>query len=381
MKSTRPLLMVILSSLLAVAIPAESQDGETVVFDIEGMTCGSCADAITAALGELDGVAEAQTDFASATARVRFDPAKTSPDAMVAAVAEMGYGARPRAADADDESTLTASASTGASCAATADAAASRLTADELDRVAAYIADQVAKTGRTAFEDEEIEEATGVVLGDGDGPAVRQAVIEKLSASEAGQRRLAGSRCEAYEACSLYGDLSGANGDILAMYERERAEDGTAFDDFELPEFAAYDLAGREVSSRDLRGQPALLAFVAVHCRHSMDSLPILQQLTETYGPGGLRVVAVAINSGTVDDVNTWFPSFDPKYEVWVSSGDELGDRIGSHLVPTYLLVDAEGRITEKLVGYKQGPEVTERVLARLVASESGSPAATPGAL
>lgn len=379
MTSNRILLIALLWSVLAVvAIAAEQQELETLALDVEGMTCGDCAESINAVLQEIDGVAEAATDFASATAQVRYDPAKTSPDEMIAAVVGIGYGARLRPSEQGEgkASAPTAAASTGASCAVPGDVTASGLTADELDRVAAHVARLVVETGRTSFADEEIEEiekATGIALSDGDGPAVRRAVMEKLGSSETGRRLLGSSRCQDYEACSLYGDLSGASGEILAMYEREKAEDGTVFEDFELPHFTAHDLAGREMSSRSLRGQQALLAFVAVHCSHSMDSLPILQRLTETYGPAGLRVVAVAINSGTVEDVNTWFPSFDPKYEVWVSSGDDLGDAIGSHLVPTYLLVDAAGQITEKLVGYQEGAKVTERVLARLAAAGSGS--------
>ncbi len=157
------------------------------------------------------------------------------------------------------------------------------------------------------------------------------------------------------------------------MYEREKAEDGRLYDDFRLPEFTARDLEGREVGSSDLLGSEVLLAFVAVHCRHSMDSLPILERLTETYGSDGLRVVAVAVNSGSVEDVRTWFPSFEPSYEVWVADGDALGDRLGSHLVPTYLFVDRQGRVTEKRVGYQEPATVTERVLTRLAEGEGGA--------
>ena len=63
------------------------------------------------------------------------------------------------------------------------------------------------------------------------------------------------SRCADYSACSLYGDLSLATDDILAMYEREQSEDGQRFTDFSLPAFEAYDLAGDPVRSMDLLGR------------------------------------------------------------------------------------------------------------------------------
>ncbi len=376
MRKTLPALSAVL--LLAVsAVSGWSQDDdlEQAPLEFEGMTCGSCAESIAAALQEVEGVRAATVDFDSALARVSYDPGVASPDKLIKAVKEIGYAARVR--EPGDEA-APASAHSAPSCAAGGSSAAtfaSTLSAEELERVAEYVAKIVIETGRTGFEDEEIEAATGVAVGDADGPAIRRAVMAKLTATEKGRQMLAGSRCQAYEACSLYGDLSGASGEILAMYEREKAEDGRLFEDFELPEFEAFDLAGNEVSSADLRGQPVLLAFLAVHCRHSMDSLPILQKLEDTYGPQGLRVVAIAINSGGVEDVNTWFPSFEPTYDVWVANGDALGDRIGSHLVPTYLFVDPEGRITEKLVGYKEPAAVTERVLAYVAPRGTPEPA------
>ncbi len=280
-----------------------------------------------------------------------------------------GGGYVPGEADEPDE-VETSTPASGAACSLGAPSIvlgnSSELSDDESERVVSYVAEQVLATGRTQFDAGEITEATGVVLDGTDPLLLRQRVAARLMESEAGRKLFAGSRCATYEACSVYGNLAGADAEVLAMYEREKKEDGRAFDEFELPAFTAHDLEGHEVSSADLLGEDTLLAFVAVHCQHSMDSLPILQRLHDTYGQEGLRVVAVAVGSGEVEDVNSWFPHFEPTYEVWVASGTELPDAIGSHLVPTYLFVDERGRITEKLVGFKESSAVSERALARL---------------
>jgi len=62
---------------------------------IVGMHCSSCAMAIDLALEELPGVAEARTNFVRATTEVTFDPARVGLDAIVAAILEAGYTARP----------------------------------------------------------------------------------------------------------------------------------------------------------------------------------------------------------------------------------------------------------------------------------------------
>ena len=145
---------------------------------------------------------------------------------------------------------------------------------------------------------------------------------------------------------------------------------------FALPNFEAHDLAGKAVASADLKGGPVLLSFLAVHCRHSMDSFPILKELQDTYGPQGLHVVAVLINSGSVEDVNGWVHEFEPNYDIWVKNDAALGDLIRSHLVPTYLFVDAQGQVTEKLVGFKARGLLVKRVASRFPQESSETTAA-----
>ena len=174
------------------------------------------------------------------------------------------------------------------------------------------------------------------------------------------------NRCSDYGACSLYGDLSGASGDTLEMYYREKAQDGRRFADFPLPDFNASTPKGDAIRSRDLRGDPVVLAFLAVHCRHSMRTLPILQELVRTRGDRGLRVVGVWVNSGSVEDLNTWLHVFEPEFEVWSYPSASLGDVVQSHLVPTILFVDRDGKVREKMVGEKTLEDISARADALL---------------
>lgn len=180
------------------------------------------------------------------------------------------------------------------------------------------------------------------------------------------------ARCEQYSACSLYGDLSGATGETLEMYFREKEEDGRVFDDFVFPKFRALTLAGKETSSSALAGSPALVAFVAAHCRHSMRAMPHLQEIADTYGSQGLRVVTVWVNSGSVEDVRETIQVFAPTYETWVHQNPAVGDDIGSHLVPSFFFIDEEGQVKEKWVGEKTGGALVARVEALLDASTGG---------
>ena len=78
------------------ALPAQR-----VELGLTGMTCAACAARIEKTLNRLPGVA-ANVNFATETASVGFDPAKASPEAMLAAVARAGYRATVRSDPAGD---------------------------------------------------------------------------------------------------------------------------------------------------------------------------------------------------------------------------------------------------------------------------------------
>lgn len=64
-----------------------------VTITIEGMTCGGCVASVRRVLGALPGVTEAEVSLERAQARVGFDPARVSPEALREAIRGAGYGA------------------------------------------------------------------------------------------------------------------------------------------------------------------------------------------------------------------------------------------------------------------------------------------------
>jgi len=70
--------------------------------ELEGMTCAACAARIEKRLNRLDGV-EAAVNFATESARVAYDPARTGAEDLFAAVEAAGYGAVPAGTRKGDE--------------------------------------------------------------------------------------------------------------------------------------------------------------------------------------------------------------------------------------------------------------------------------------
>ena len=66
---------------------------EKIELKIEGMHCGACAAGIQMFVSQMDGVGSVFVDYDAKLGTVEFDSAKTSKDAIVKAVAELGYQA------------------------------------------------------------------------------------------------------------------------------------------------------------------------------------------------------------------------------------------------------------------------------------------------
>ncbi len=68
----------------------EKSEAET-VFNVGGMTCMNCVGHVERALGKLPGILNVEVVLEPGTARVRYDPKRTGPEAMRTAVEQAGY--------------------------------------------------------------------------------------------------------------------------------------------------------------------------------------------------------------------------------------------------------------------------------------------------
>jgi copper chaperone CopZ len=366
-RSNRPVLVAGLAAAVALSGLAEARAAsgpaeETLTFEVEGMQSAMCAIQVRSTLERLAGVATVAVDREAASARVEYDPEQVTPGAMAAALSAAGYRTSLPAG--------TAPPGAGAHA-----VMPDRLTPAQVDRVAEFVAGRLLEQGALPAGDA-VREATGLDVRAADLPAVQAAVVMRLAAEPRGQQFLEGNRCNDYGACSLWRNLATASGEELARYERDRSRDGERLHGAPLPGFTAHDLDEQAVRSRDLTGRPSLVTLLAVHCTHSMDTFPVLQELHRRYGPQGLQVVGVLVHSGSAVDAREWVPEFSPEYPIWIHEDASLGEAIGSRLVPTHLLLDGDGRMQQILVGFKSEEQVAGAVESVLGLSAAGAVAA-----
>ena len=82
---------LLLAAVLAVPLTVLAAEPQTVVLDVQNMTCELCPITVKKALDKVPGVAATKIDLAKMTATVKFDPDRANVAALVKATTNAGY--------------------------------------------------------------------------------------------------------------------------------------------------------------------------------------------------------------------------------------------------------------------------------------------------
>ena len=86
---------LLLAALLVTPLAVTAGTPQTVVLDVQNMTCELCPVTVKSALGKVPGVADTKIDLATKTATVKFDPDKANVAALVKATTNAGFPSTP----------------------------------------------------------------------------------------------------------------------------------------------------------------------------------------------------------------------------------------------------------------------------------------------
>jgi len=117
------------------------------------------------------------------------------------------------------------------------------------------------------------------------------------------------------------------------------------------PDFSLKSFDGREITLSQLKGKVVLLDFWATWCGPCKESIPHLIQLYKTYRESGFELVGMNVDKGDGDAVRRFVKSMDIPYPV-VTAPEDLVRSYRVTGIPATFLIDKEGKIREKVVGF-----------------------------
>ena len=143
------------------------------------------------------------------------------------------------------------------------------------------------------------------------------------------------------------GRLEGADADASGA-----ASEAEATLSPEAPSYAAVTLEGDSITLASLRGAPVLLNVWATWCAPCRQEIPELQAVHEEYGPRGLRVIGVTVDSrSALPDVHAFVEELGMTYDVWWDPGQGAINAFEAVGVPLTVLIGSEGRILWRHLG------------------------------
>lgn len=113
------------------------------------------------------------------------------------------------------------------------------------------------------------------------------------------------------------------------------------------PDYSAPMLQGAEFDSRDIQGKPYILHFWASWCPICRFEQDNIQTLSRDH-----RVISVAMQSGDRSEVANYMQEHSLNFMTLIDEDGRLASRFGVKGVPTTLLVNSQGEIVFREVGY-----------------------------
>jgi len=118
-----------------------------------------------------------------------------------------------------------------------------------------------------------------------------------------------------------------------------------------MPAFTLKDTSGRQVSSDEFRGKVLLVDFWATWCAPCKREMPGYEALYRRYRERGFAVVGIAMD-WDADAVTKFAREVGVTYPLLLN-GAQVQQQFEILGLPTTFLVDREGRIRKKVVGFE----------------------------
>jgi peroxiredoxin len=142
----------------------------------------------------------------------------------------------------------------------------------------------------------------------------------------------------------------------------------------QCPDFHLQDLQGQRVALEDLLGKgPILISFWATWCKPCIKELPHLQEMYDEYREQGFLVIAISEDTPrSLSKVKSFIAGKKYDFLVLLDENNAVQRKFNFRQLPYTVLLDSEGYIHYKRMGYRPGDEaaIEEKLLPLLVAEQ-----------
>jgi cytochrome c biogenesis protein CcmG/thiol:disulfide interchange protein DsbE len=117
-----------------------------------------------------------------------------------------------------------------------------------------------------------------------------------------------------------------------------------------LPEFSLRTLQGQTVTSQSLKDGIVVLDFWATWCEGCITEIPAFNRLEQKYGPRGVKVIGLAVQSGWAKDIRKFARQYKMRYSLLVGN-DDIVSEYGVISFPATYVIGPGWKLHRKYLG------------------------------
>lgn len=118
-------------------------------------------------------------------------------------------------------------------------------------------------------------------------------------------------------------------------------------------DFSLQGLNGKTVKLSDYDGRIRIVDFWATWCPPCRAEIPHFKALTQKYGDRGLTVIGIALDQDGPEVVRAFAQEHSIPYPLVMGNAQTVRAYGGVRSIPTTFVIDQQGRIYKKYVGYR----------------------------
>jgi len=129
------------------------------------------------------------------------------------------------------------------------------------------------------------------------------------------------------------------------------------------PEFTLIALDGTEVTLRDFEGKVLFLNFWATWCSPCRQEIPGFLEIYDKYKDEGMEILGVSLDPQGPDVIKPFAEKMKITYPLAMASNEIMQAYQPGQYIPATIIIDREGNIHNKHVGYMDKTQVEKMFL------------------
>jgi len=120
----------------------------------------------------------------------------------------------------------------------------------------------------------------------------------------------------------------------------------------DAPDFFLKDLNGNEVTLDDFEGKVLFVNFWATWCPPCREEIPGFVETYAVYHEKGMEILGISLDRQGADVVKKFAEKYEVNYPIALGTQQLVQDYQPGQYIPTTIIIDREGKIRHRHVGY-----------------------------